>query len=75
MQTRLPQVSMRLAVFDLDYTIWQPEMCDLHGKPKLVPIPKDFSSSMRHETRTKVDGMILVDSEQPSIPMRVFPEA
>ena len=26
---------LRLAVFDLDYTIWKPEMYQIHGPPKL----------------------------------------
>lgn len=25
-----------LAVFDLDYTIWEPEMYQIHGPPKIV---------------------------------------
>lgn len=28
-------VPLRLAVFDLDYTIWKPEMYQIHGPPKL----------------------------------------
>ncbi|GAX09564.1 hypothetical protein FisN_16Lh259 [Fistulifera solaris] len=66
---------MRLAVFDLDYTIWQPEMYQLHGRPKLVPTPANLSSNLIKETRTKHDEMILVDSKRTSTLMRVFPGA
>ena len=27
--------ALRLAVFDLDFTVWKPEMYELHGPPKL----------------------------------------
>mmetsp|Transcript_24030 Transcript_24030/g.35606 ORF Transcript_24030/g.35606 Transcript_24030/m.35606 type:complete len:196 (-) Transcript_24030:255-842(-) len=32
--------SLRLAVFDLDYTIWMPEMYQLHGPPKKITCPE-----------------------------------
>jgi hypothetical protein len=75
MKSKLPQYPLRLAVFDLDYTIWQPEMYQLYGRPKLVPTPSNLSSNLVKETRTKHDGMILVDSKRTNTPMRVFPGA
>ena len=32
------RISIMLVVFDLDYTIWQPEMYQIDGPPKLVPV-------------------------------------
>lgn len=63
---------MRLAVFDLDYTIWRPEMYQLWGPPKLTPIDKirKMPEAIRIEARTNRKGMILTDKE--STPMRVF---
>ena len=55
--------TLQLAVFDLDYTIWQPEMYQLHGKPHLVDITKKVHK--RDEVRTKVDGKMLVDGHTP----------
>jgi hypothetical protein len=60
---------MRLAVFDLDYTIWQPEMYQLSSAPKLTSVD-DFvnkrgkgglAPAMLKESRTKTDGMVLAD--------------
>jgi len=67
---------MKLAVFDLDYTIWQPEMYQLYGRPTLVPIgalKSKPSTAILDEMKTKEDGKILVDSQ--GSPMRVFPGA
>ena len=62
-----------LAVFDLDYTVWQPEMYQLYGRPRFVPAPKQFSDHILKECKTVKDGMILTDSG--GSPMRVFPGA
>ena len=65
--------TMRLAVFDLDYTIWQPEMYQLAGPPKLIPAKryaKTLSPALWQETRTNTEGHILVDPYNS--PMRVF---
>ena len=62
--------TLRLAVFDLDYTVWDPEMYQLHGRPRLVKAPKNLSAVEEHETRTKKEGMIMVDKS--GTPMRVF---
>jgi hypothetical protein len=59
-----------LAVFDLDYTVWQPEMYQLYGKPHYVPAPKDMSPSELKEAKTVKEGMILKD--MGGSPMRVF---
>ena len=59
-----------MAVFDLDYTVWDPEMYQLHGRPRLVEAPKNMSVLERHETRTMKEGMIMVDKS--GTPMRVF---
>jgi magnesium-dependent phosphatase 1 len=63
---------LRLVVFDLDYTVWQPEMYQLYGGPKLVPLVNRRGYSL-DEVRTNVDGKMLVDNS--NTPIRVFPGA
>ena len=53
--------TMRLAVFDLDYTIWKPEMYQLYGPPKLTPAPQNLSEKLQTLMRTTQSGMILTD--------------
>jgi Acid Phosphatase len=71
---------MKLAIFDLDYTIWQPEMYQLYGAPRLVPVSSlkpnlrdSASAAVKKEMTTNRDGMVLVDGA--GSPMRVFPGA
>jgi hypothetical protein len=70
-----PLRRLRLVVFDLDYTIWQPEMYQLNGAPKLTPITSlgKLSDSVLQEARTNQDGKILVDRSQT--PITVFEAA
>lgn len=63
--------SLRLAVFDLDYTVWQPEMYQLYGNVRLVKADGyQLSAIEKHETKTTKDGMILTDKS--GTPIRVF---
>jgi hypothetical protein len=62
-----------LAVFDLDFTVWEPEMYQLSGEPRFVEAPKDLSASEKKETNTVKDGMILTDNN--GSPIRIFPGA
>lgn len=59
---------MRLVVFNLDYTIWKPEMFQLYGEPKLVPIEKvlntDDSPSVLKGARTTKEGYVLTDGSR-----------
>jgi hypothetical protein len=68
--------SLRLAVFDLDYTVWQPEMYQLNGAPKLEsvlsPRLKNLSKNVLNEAQTRKDDMILFDGRSP---IRTFPGA
>lgn len=68
--------TLRLAVFDLDYTIWRPEMYQLSGTPKLEPLSsprlKNLSKNVLEEARTVKDGMVLFDGRSP---IRTFPGA
>lgn len=59
-----------LAVFDLDYTVWQPEMYQLYGQPRFVQAPKGMSDKVLKEAKTTKDRMILED--KGGSPMRVF---
>lgn len=65
---------MRLVVFNLDYTIWQPEMFQLYGEPKLMPIEKvlkiDESPSVLKRARTTKEGHVLTDGSRT--PMQSF---
>ena len=65
---------LKLAVFDLDYTVWQPEMYQLWGEPKLVEPSNRISTKVRQEAKTINDPKILVDSSGGT-PIRVFPGA
>ena len=60
---------LRLVVFDLDYTIWQPEMYQLNGSPKLTPISSlgKISDSLVQEARTNQNGKVLTDKSQTLI--------
>ena len=45
-----PIMTMQLAVFDLDYTIWQPEMYQLDGPPKLVSV-EEFQGKRKRKSK------------------------
>jgi Acid Phosphatase len=63
--------SMRLAVFDLDYTVWQPEMYQLYGNVRLVKAEDHKLSAVeKNETRTLEEGRMLTDKS--GTPIRVF---
>jgi hypothetical protein len=64
---------LQLAVFDLDYTVWQPEMYQLWGEPRLAEAPKNLSSEEKKCSKTTTDGMIVTDSS--GSPITVFPGA
>jgi hypothetical protein len=42
---------MQLVVFDLDYTIWQPEMYQIDGPPKLMSID-EFQGKPKRKSST-----------------------
>jgi hypothetical protein len=63
--------TLRLVVFDLDYTVWKPEMYQLDGPPRLVEADRHKYSGVEiHEMRTTKDGMILTDDSET--PIRMF---
>lgn len=71
-----------LAVFDLDYTIWHPEMYQINGPPALVMECSASSQTSRKGmkkiskvaltpwTKTVREGMIVAD--QNGTPMALF---
>lgn len=61
-----------LVVFDLDYTVWHPEMYQLYSEPQLVDPSDRISKTVREEAKTKDPTKILVSSGSP---IRVFPGA
>ena len=48
--------TLRLVVFDLDYTVWQPEMYQLWGEPKLTEPSKKISEKVLREAKTTKEG-------------------
>jgi len=42
---------MQLVVFDLDYTVWQPEMYQIHGPPKLISVD-EFQGKKKRKVRS-----------------------
>mmetsp|Transcript_24904 Transcript_24904/g.36486 ORF Transcript_24904/g.36486 Transcript_24904/m.36486 type:complete len:195 (-) Transcript_24904:193-777(-) len=62
---------LRLVVFDLDFTIWQPEMYQLWGKPRLTPIKHlNLSKQTLKEAQTTDANKILTDNSKT--PITVF---
>jgi len=70
---------LQLAVFDLDYTVWQPEMYQIRGPPQLVRSDmvqkrsrksRSCASSLPIDSRTVKDGMIVTD--RSGSPITVF---
>uniref|UniRef100_A0A7S3L5V5 Magnesium-dependent phosphatase-1 n=1 Tax=Amphora coffeiformis TaxID=265554 RepID=A0A7S3L5V5_9STRA len=58
---------MKLAVFDLDYTVWKPEMYQLARTPKLVEASSKprLGAKIIHEAQTTTKGMILMSGGEP----------
>lgn len=63
---------LRLAVFDLDFTVWSPEMYQLWGPPTLSSIDKheDLDPQVLKEARTSEKNMILTD--RSDTPITIF---
>ncbi len=59
-----------LCVFDLDFTVWQPEMYQLYGKPRYIPTPPELTGIALKEAKTIREGMVLADKDGSV--MRVF---
>jgi Acid Phosphatase len=83
--------NLRLVVFDLDYTIWQPEMYQLYSQPRLVPIDdnddRSRTTGRRRKATTKLKSSSSLSSQIRTMqdgmmitdgsgtPIRVFPGA
>ena len=59
-----------LGVFDLDFTVWRPEMYQLYGKPEFAQPPKGTSARTLREAKTRKEGLVLRDRDGSV--MRVF---
>ena len=60
---------MKLAIFDLDYTIWHPEMYQLQSTPRLVDASSSqqsrLSTKVMQEAATTTPGMIIMSGGSP----------
>ena len=69
---------MQLAVFDLDYTIWDPEMYQIDGPPKLMDYESMVTQNSYSKRNKKMfqrsnsieDGKVVTD--QSGTPIVVF---
>lgn len=67
---------LKIAVFDLDYTVWLPEMYQLNGPPKQVK-KRTSSQQGRNSTATSNDvgGNEYIIVDQSNTQIRLFPGA
>lgn len=71
---------MQLVVFDLDYTIWQPEMYQIDGPPKLVSVD-EFQGKQKRKSRAPPRSIPLgsttihqnkIATDRRGVPITVF---
>lgn len=63
----IPKPPIQLAVFDLDYTVWKPEMYQLMRGPTLTSVSSlpRLTEKQQRQALTTEKGKILTDGHSP----------
>mmetsp|Transcript_14148 Transcript_14148/g.21463 ORF Transcript_14148/g.21463 Transcript_14148/m.21463 type:complete len:218 (+) Transcript_14148:147-800(+) len=68
----MEKAPLKIAVFDLDYTVWLPEMYELHGPPKRIKKKRPSNSFSNKDSNDEDDDGEYIVVDRSNTQIRLF---